>query len=92
MPVSIVFLSLSMPVILHPYWYVLYLYSLHFCGCVSCLFLPWLKHCATSRKVAGYIPSGVTWIFHWHNSHGRSGALGSNQPLTEMSTRSISWG
>jgi len=31
-------------------------------------------------------------IFHWHNSSGRTMALGSTQPLTEMSTRNISWG
>ena len=24
----------------------------------------WLRHCATSRKVAGSIPDGVTEIFH----------------------------
>ena len=24
----------------------------------------WLRHCATSRKVAGSIPDGVTGIFH----------------------------
>jgi hypothetical protein len=24
----------------------------------------WLRHCATSRKVTGLIPSGVTGIFH----------------------------
>jgi len=24
----------------------------------------WLRHCATSRKVAGSIPDGVTQIFH----------------------------
>ena len=24
----------------------------------------WLRHCATSRKVTGLIPSGVTEIFH----------------------------
>jgi hypothetical protein len=42
----------------------------------------WLRHCATSRNVAGSIPDGVIGIFHWHNP----------QPLTEMSTRSISWG
>ena len=90
-PVSIVFLPLSMPMMPHPYWYVFYLYSLHFCGYVSCLFLPWLKHCATTRKVAGSIPDGFTWIFHWRNSHGRSMFLGSTQPLTGMSTRNISW-
>ena len=39
----------------------------------------WLRHCATSRKVAGSIPDGVM-------------ALGLTQPLTEMSTRNISWG
>ena len=26
-----------------------------------------LRHCATSRKVAGSIPSVVIGIFHWHN-------------------------
>jgi hypothetical protein len=30
------------------------------------------------------------WIFH--NPVGRTMALGSTQPLTEMSTRNISWG
>jgi hypothetical protein len=24
----------------------------------------WLRHCATSRKVAGSIPDGITGIFH----------------------------
>ena len=46
----------------------------------------WLRCCATNRKVARSIPTGVTGIFHWH----RTMALGSTQPLTEMSTRSIS--
>jgi hypothetical protein len=52
----------------------------------------WRRHCATNRKVAGSIPGGVIWIFHWHNPSDRTMALGSNQPLTEISTRSISWG
>jgi hypothetical protein len=52
----------------------------------------WLRHCATSQKVAGSIPDGVTGIFHWHNPSGRSMTLGSTQSLTEMSTRNISWG
>jgi hypothetical protein len=39
----------------------------------------WLRHCATSRKVAASIS-------------GRTMALGSTQPLTEMSTGNISWG
>jgi hypothetical protein len=51
-----------------------------------------LRHCATSRNVAGSIPDGVIEIFHSHNRFGRTMALGSTQPLTEMSTRNISWG
>ena len=47
---------------------------------------------ATSRKVAGSIPGGVIAIFHWHNPSDRTVALESTQPLTEMSTRNISWG
>ena len=52
----------------------------------------WLRCCATSRKVAGSIPNGVIGIFHWHNPSDRTMALRSTQPLTEMSTRRISWG
>jgi len=48
------------------------------------------SHCATSRKVAGSIRGGVIGIFHRHNPSGRTIALGSTQPLTEMSTRNIS--
>ena len=50
-----------------------------------------LRHCAACRKVAGPIPDGVTGIFHWHNPSSRTMALGLTQPLTEMSTRNISW-
>jgi hypothetical protein len=52
----------------------------------------WLRHCATNRKVAGSIFDGVIGIFNWHNPSCRTMALGSTQPLTEMSTRNISWG
>jgi hypothetical protein len=38
-----------------------------------------------SRKVAGSIPDR-------NNPSGRTMALGTTQPLTEMSTRCISWG
>jgi hypothetical protein len=41
---------------------------------------------------AGSIPDGVIGFFHWHNPVGRTMALGSTQPLTEISTRNISWG
>ena len=51
----------------------------------------WLRQCVTSRKVAGFIPDGVIDAFHLLNPSGRSMALGSTQPLTEMNTRSISW-
>ena len=50
-----------------------------------------LRHCATSRKVAGSILDGVIWIFHWRKPSGRTVALGLTQHLTEMSTRNISW-
>ena len=52
----------------------------------------WLRHCATSWKVAGPIPNGVIGIFLWHIPSGRTMVLGSTQRLTEMSTRNITWG
>ena len=52
----------------------------------------WLRCCATSPKVAGSIPDIVIGMFHWHNPSDRTLALRSTQPLTEVSTRSISWG
>jgi hypothetical protein len=52
----------------------------------------WLRHCATNRKVAESIPNCAIGIFHWHNPSGRTMALGLPQPLTDMSTRNISWG
>jgi len=62
----------------------------HFCWVTR--WRSWLMQCATSRKVAGLIPNGVIGFFHWHNPSGLSMPLGSTQPLTEMSTRNISWG
>jgi len=52
----------------------------------------WLRCCSTNWKVAGSIPDGVIGIFHWHNPSERTMVHGSTQPLTEMSTRSISSG
>ena len=43
-------------------------------------------------SVMGSIPDGVTEIFRWHNSSGRTMALGLTQRFTELSTRDISWG
>ena len=51
----------------------------------------WLRHCITRRKVKGLIPDGVFGIFHWLNPSSCTTSLGSTQPVTEMSTRSISW-
>jgi len=56
------------------------------------LWRSWLGQCATSRKFAVSIPDGVNGIFHRHNPSGSTKALGSTQPLTEMSTRNISRG
>ena len=39
----------------------------------------------SNRQVAGSTPYGVIWIFQWHNPSGRTMALGSTQPVTEMS-------
>jgi hypothetical protein len=41
----------------------------------------WLRHCSTSRKVAGSISDGVIGNFNSHNHFGRTMALGSTQPL-----------
>ena len=51
----------------------------------------WLRHCATSWKVAGSIPDSVIGVFHRHNPSGRTMALWLTQSLTEISTRNISW-
>jgi hypothetical protein len=48
---------------------------------------------AMRYKPAGRGFDGVSGFFHWHNPVGRTMALGSTLPLTEMSTRNISlWG
>jgi len=39
-----------------------------------------------------YKPRRSHVIFHWLNPSGHTMALKSTQPLTEMSTRDISWG
>ena len=44
-----------------------------------------MRHCATSRKVAGSNPYVVIGISHWRNPSGRAMALGLTQPLTGMS-------
>ena len=50
----------------------------------------WLRHCATSQKVAGSMLSLKFFIDIILPAC--TMALGSTQPLTEMSTRNTSWG
>ena len=52
----------------------------------------WLRHYATSRKVAGSIPDWMNGMFHWHISSGGTVALELTQLLTKIITRNISWG
>jgi hypothetical protein len=52
----------------------------------------WLRYCATNQEVADSILDGVMEFFTDINPSDPTMALGSTQPLTEMSTRSISWG
>jgi hypothetical protein len=51
----------------------------------------WLRHCATTLKVPGSIPDGIIGIFHWRNPSICTMTLGLTHPVTEMSTRNISW-
>jgi hypothetical protein len=53
--------------------------------------LPGVQVYTVGQKVAGSIPDGVIGIFHLLNPSDRTMALGSTQPLTEMSTNGISW-
>jgi hypothetical protein len=52
----------------------------------------WLRYCATNQKVAASIQDGVMELFIDIYPSDRTMVLGSNQPLTEMSTGSICWG
>jgi hypothetical protein len=44
------------------------------------------------RKVAGSIPDEIIGLFNWPHPSSRTMALGSTQPLTEMSTRDLPGG
>jgi hypothetical protein len=52
----------------------------------------WLRHCATSRKDAGSNPDEVIGFLNLPNTYSRTMALGSTQPLREMSTRNLPGG
>jgi hypothetical protein len=75
-----------------PTWFVCVCVCVCACARAYVCVCSCLRQCAITRQVAGSIPNGVTGIFHWHISSGHTMALGSTQPLTEMSTRNISWG
>ena len=48
----------------------------HFLIFLVSYFITCLRHCATSRNVAGPIPDGVIVIFHFFYPSGRTTALG----------------
>jgi hypothetical protein len=49
-------------------------------------------HGGADGSGTGSIPHGDIEMFHCHNPSGRTMALVSTQPLTEMSTANIPWG
>jgi hypothetical protein len=51
-----------------------------------------LRHYTTSWKVVGSISDEVSKFFSWPNHSSCTMALGSTQPLTEMSTRNLTGG
>jgi hypothetical protein len=63
------------------------IHSMHLAG--GTLKRSLLRHYATSRKVASSIPDEIIGIFNLPNPSSRTMALGSTQPLTEMSTRNF---
>ena len=52
----------------------------------------WLRHCATSGKVAVSIPYGVIGVFHSRNHYGHTMFLESTQTITKINISGISWG
>jgi hypothetical protein len=49
----------------------------------------WLRHHATSQKVAGLNLDEVIGFFNWPNPSSRNMTLGSTQHLTEISTTNL---
>jgi hypothetical protein len=50
------------------------------------------RHYDENRKVGGSIPDEVIGFFKWTNPSSSTMALGSTQPLTEISTRNLPGG
>jgi hypothetical protein len=74
------------------YILLLYLYKSLECICGNiwgARYRSWLRHNAKSRKVEGSNPYEGIAFLNLPNPSNRSVALGSTQPLTEMSTRNL---
>jgi hypothetical protein len=56
------------------------------------VFFFWLRHYATSQKVAGSVLDEVIGFFSWPNPSNHTVALGWTQLLTEISTRNLPGG
>ena len=52
----------------------------------------WLRHCATSWKIAGSILDGINVIFHWFHHSGCTMVLGSTQPLADRVNAASEYG
>jgi hypothetical protein len=63
----------------------------YICLCESTPQRSWLRHYAISQKVVGSSPDEVD-SFNWPNPSSWTMALGSTQPLMEMSTRNLPGG
>ena len=63
--------------------------QVHFWCCIRSR--SWMRHCGTSRKVAGSISDGVFEICHCLQSSGCTVAVGPTQSLTDASTRDAPW-
>jgi hypothetical protein len=60
-------------------------------GMIGTRYRSWLRHCATSQKVAGSSPVEVDFL-NLPNPSSRTMGLGSTQLLTEKSSRNLPGG
>ena len=65
---------------------------MHVCFCSLYFCSQLVEALCYKSEGRGFDSRWCHWNFSWHNPSGRTMALGSTQPLTEMSTRNISWG
>jgi hypothetical protein len=72
-----------------PFFYYSFKFNYVFLSCWGTQERSWLRHYATSQKVAGSIPDEATGFFNWPNPSRSTMAPGPTQPLTEMSTRNL---